>query len=113
MPFKNDAINVHSFLQDMYSDGYFPDFLVDKIRSILLDLCAAIEANQPADEPALLKLTHAATERINELEEEFEEHDSELETEAREAMGADFEYIVRSYGFSEVDIEDVIAPREW
>lgn len=58
-------------------------------------------------------MTHAATEKINELEGEFEEHDSELETVAREVMAGDFDYIVRAYGFTEVDLEDVIAPRDW
>jgi len=28
-------------------------------------------------------------------------------------MGDDFDYIVKAYGFTNVDIEDVIAPREW
>jgi hypothetical protein len=28
-------------------------------------------------------------------------------------MGAEFEFIVRAYGFQDVDIEDVIAPRDW
>jgi hypothetical protein len=28
-------------------------------------------------------------------------------------MGAEFAFIVESYGFADVDIEDVIAPREW
>ena len=97
----------------MYSDEYFPDFLVDKIKAILLELCESIEADNPQNESSLLKLTHASTERINDLEEEFEDNDSELETEAREVMAESFEYIVRAYGFDSVDIEDVIATREW
>ncbi|WP_307648499.1 DUF5713 family protein [Variovorax boronicumulans] len=32
---------------------------------------------------------------------------------AREAIGADFDTIVRTYGFVDVDIEDVIATRDW
>ncbi|MEW4568632.1 DUF5713 family protein [Tautonia sp. JC769] len=113
MPITNEKIKGRALLAEMYEDDYFPDFLVDKIKAILLDLCEQIEREQPKDEPSLLTLTHAATERINALEEEFHEHDSELETGAREAMGAEFDFIVRAYGFEEVDIEEVIAPREW
>ncbi|MEJ2424029.1 MAG: DUF5713 family protein [Candidatus Thiodiazotropha sp.] len=28
----------HEFLHGMYKDGYFPDFLVDKIKNILLEV---------------------------------------------------------------------------
>ena len=113
MAITNDKIKNHDFLKDMYRDGYFPDFLVDKIKGALIDLCERIESENPQDDPSLLKLTHASTEFINALEEEFEENDSELETGAREAMAADFDFIVRAYGFDSVDIEDVIATREW
>ncbi len=113
MPISNEKIQNYEFLTGMYSDGYFPDFLVDKIKKILIELCENIEAENPQDEPSLLKLTHASTECINHLEEEFEDNDSELETEAREVMAENFEYIVRAYGFESVDIEDVIATREW
>lgn len=113
MPIANAKIRGRELLAEMYADGYFPDHLVDKIKAILLDLCEQIERERPGDEGSLLKLTHAATERINGLAQEFEENDSELETGAREAMGAEFEFIVRAYGFEHVDIEDVIAPRDW
>ena len=113
MPIANEQIRNRELLADMYADDYFPDFLVDKIKVILLDLCEQIEREQPRDDGLLLKLTHAATERINGLAEAFEENESEIETGAREAMGAEFAFIVRAYGFEHVDIEDVIAPRDW
>lgn len=110
---KKEEILAHLFLRDMYKDRYFPDFLVDKIQAILVDVCVEIESKQPDSEEALFAITHAAVRRINELQEEFEENDSELETVARDAIGSDFEFIVRAHGFRDVDIEDVIAPREW
>jgi hypothetical protein len=112
MPITNPKLQNHPFLEEMYRDAYFPDFLVDKCKQILLDLCEAIEAKKPADNASLLKLTHAATDRFNELIEAFEENDSDLETGAREAIGADFDTIVKAYGF-DVDIEEVIATRDW
>ncbi len=113
MPITNEKIKNHDFLTEMYRDGYFPDFLVDKIKTVLVELCEAIETNKPQTDEDLFKLTHAATERINELEDEFEANDSELETVAREAMADNFYIIVKAYGFDNVDIEDVIATREW
>jgi hypothetical protein len=113
MVIANEKVRNREWLGDMYADKYFPGFLVDKIKVVLLDLCEQIEREQPKGDESLLKLTHAATEQINALAEEFEENDSELETGAREAMASDFEFIVRAYGFAEVDIEDVISPRDW
>jgi hypothetical protein len=113
MSISNDKIRNHKFLTGMYSDGYFPDSLVDKIKAILLGLCEQVEHDQPKDDESLLKLTHAATEQINDLAQEFGENGSELETVAREVMADDFRFIVCAYGFEDIEIEDVIAPRDW
>ncbi|MCC4800660.1 hypothetical protein BCT30_13915 [Enterovibrio norvegicus] len=113
MSISNEKMKAFQFLPEMYRDSYFPNFLVDKIKAILIDLCQRIESNNPLSSSDLLVLTHAATERINALQEEFEDNDSDLETAAREDMAESFEFIIRSYGFFDVDIEDVIAPREW
>lgn len=113
MTVLNVKMQGYDFLRGMYDDGYFPDFLVDKIKEIFIALCTEIESKNPQTTEELLVLTHAATEKINALAEEFDENESELETVARDVLGGDFEYIVRAYGFTQVDIEDVIDPRDW
>jgi len=112
MPITNDQLKSYPFLQEMYEDEYFPTFLVDKGKAILVRLCEAIEARNPADNDSLLQLTHAATNEFNALADEFLENDSEIETAAREAIGSDFAFIVKAYGFN-IDVEDVIATRDW
>jgi hypothetical protein len=102
----------HEFLADMVQDAYFPPALVAQGQQILLRLCERIERERPADGAALMALTHAATLEFNVLGEAFEAQDSELETAARENIGADFELIARSYGF-DVDVDDLTSPREW
>ena len=109
----NAKIHKHAFLQEMYDDDYFPKRLVDKGKAILLKLCAQIEAKQPGDADAVYALTHAATERFNDLAEEFTDQDSDIETAAREAIAADFAFILKAYGFGHLDIEEAIAPRDW
>jgi len=110
---ESPQLQDYDFLSEMYHDGYFPDFLVDKVKQILVELCQEIEAQPPSDRELLLRLTHAATERINDLQEELSEEGSEIETVAREAIAADFEKILRAYGFADIDVEDAIAPRDW
>lgn len=112
MTIQNSELNEYKFLKEMYSDSYFPDNLVDKGVIILKDLCKKIENTKPASNDELFKLTHEATNLFNELQEEFWIAESEIETGARENIGGDFDVIVKAYGF-DVDIEDVIATRDW
>ncbi len=109
---KSTSILNHDFLECMYSDSYFPTFLVDKCKIILENLCVAIEANSPRSLDELYTLTHSSTNEINNLQEEFFQNNSEIETGARECLAEDFEFISKAYGF-EADVEELIATREW
>ena len=102
----------HAFLDDMYRDSYFPDALVDRGKDILLRLCESIELEKPRDLEALYALTHAATDEFNALAEAFYDHDSDIETAARECIAAEFAFIAGSYGF-DAYIEEMIATRDW
>jgi hypothetical protein len=96
----------------MYKDAYFPHHCVDKVKEVLVRLCESIERDAPRDVGGLYRLSHAATEEINALDEYFGEHGSEIETGAREAIAADFAAIAAAYGF-DAEIEELIATREW
>ncbi|TGE28945.1 DUF5713 family protein [Hymenobacter metallicola] len=109
---KNQTVREYLFLQEMYEDPYFPNQLVDKGRIILVKLCADIEQQQPQDLEALYALTQAATEQFNDLQEEFFEAGSEIETAARDCIARDFGFIAKAYGF-EADLEELIATRDW
>jgi hypothetical protein len=113
MSLTNPQLQQYDFLAEMQRDAYFPPHLVQKGRQILIRLCEAIEAGRPQSLDALYVLSHAATEEFNRLAEEFYEHDSEIETAARENIGADFEAVAKAYGFDTADVEELIAPRDW
>ena len=108
----NEKVRNHSFLEEMYQDSYFPDFLVDKCKLILVDLCFDIESQKPQSLEELYVLTQAATDKFNDLQDEFYENDSEIETAARENIAMDFEFISKAYGFK-ADAEELIATRDW
>ena len=110
---KNEKMKNYEFLKDMYHDGYFPNFLVDKGKDILVDLCNRIEDEKVETLEALYILTHQATEKFNDLNEEFEENGSEIETAARDSIGESVHYIAVTYGFVDADIEELIATRDW
>ncbi len=109
---KNEEIRTHVFLEPMQRDTYYPPFLVDKGKNILIGLCSNIELKKPQNTTQLLELTHKATQQFNELNNEFMLHQSEIETVAREAIAADIDFISKTYGFK-ADIEELISNRDW
>lgn len=109
---KNRAMRERSMLPDMYADPYFPHHVVDQCKTVLVEMCHRIERDQPKELESLYVITHQATERLNGLQEVFEENDSEMETGARESLGMEFDFIAKAYGF-DADGEELIAPREW
>lgn len=109
---QNKEILNHDFLLDMYADSYYPKSLVDKCRKVLIDFCLEIERVKPPDLSGLYLLSHAAANRINDLQSDFFESGSELETNAAECLAKEFDFISKSYGFA-ADVEELIATRQW
>ncbi len=101
----------YNLLNDMYNDGYFPDFLVDKVKLLIQDVISFLETGERDLEKIQNKFDEM-TEAINELQEEFEENHSEIETGARESIGETIEYILKWFDI-DIDTEDAIASREW
>lgn len=101
----------YKMLDDMYKDDYFPDFLVDKIKGLMqkvIEILETGERNLETIQNAFDKMTLA----INDLQEEFEDNDSELETGARESIGETVAYILNWFDI-DMDVEDAIGERDW
>ena len=49
---------------------------------------------------------------INDLQEEFEENDSEIETVARDCIGETVGYILQWFDIN-IDVEEAIGERDW
>ena len=101
----------YTLLEDMYEDGYFPDFLVDKVKALVQDVISFLETGE-RDLEKIQEKFDAMTLAINDLEEEFEENDSEIETAARDSIGETVDYILKWFDI-DIDVEDAIAEREW
>ncbi len=113
MKLTNEKINQYNWLAEMYSDSYYPTFLVDKIKAILLEVCQNIEEKQPKNLEELYEITNVGVLKINDLQDKFGENESELETVARECMGMDFDFIAKAYDFNDADGEALIYERDW
>lgn len=101
----------YTLLSDMRNDEYFPVFLVDKIEALIKEVIALLESGESE-----LGKVQAALDRmtigINDLQEEFEENDSEIETAARDSIGETVEYVLKWFDI-DIDIETAIGERDW
>lgn len=101
----------YELLAEMYSDGLFPDFLVDKVKYLIEDVIRYLETGI-TEEMAIQEKFDGMTIAINDLQEEFDENDSEIETVARDSIGETVRYILEWFGI-EMDVEDAIRERDW
>ncbi len=101
----------YQLLEGMYRDGYFPNFLVDKIRIELEKVIAFLETGV-SDTKQIQEKFDAMTTAINDLQEEFEENDSEIETAARDCIAVDVMEILKWFAI-DLDVDDAIGLRDW
>lgn len=99
------------YLKDMYRDGYFPNFLVDKIKVLIEGLVSYLEEGEHDLADVQSKLDEMVM-AINDLQDEFDEHDSEIETVARESIAETVEDVLIAYQI-DIDIETAIGERDW
>ena len=101
----------YKLLDEMYQDDYYPDFLVDKVKDELQKVIDLLEGGE-TDPEVVQEMLDEAVGGINDLQEEFDEHDSEIETVARECIAADVAYILEWFHIP-IDTEEAIRERDW
>ncbi|MFJ8459623.1 DUF5713 family protein [Lysinibacillus xylanilyticus] len=99
------------YLVDMYEDTFFPTFLVDKLKLHIVKVVYFIEESTHTVEEIQEKLDEM-TIAINELQNEFYENGSEIETFARDSIGLTVEEILQYFEI-DIDIEEALRERDW
>ena len=94
-----------------YLHEYYPDFLVDKIKDELQKVINLLESGE-TDTEAIQETLDEAVCGINDLQDEFYENDSEIETVARDCIGVTVAYILEWFGIP-IDMEEAIRERDW
>lgn len=98
-------------LEDMVHDDYYPPFLVEKIKERIVSIISLLEQGE-TDRDIIQSKLDEMTLAINDLQEEFDENDSEIETVARESIAATIEYILEWFHI-DIDTETAIRERDW
>ena len=100
------------YLKEMYDDDYYPKFLVDKVKDCIVELVHFLEKKEYSTLDEVQEKLDEMTIKINDLEEEFDENDSEIETVARDSIGVTVEEILKYFEI-DIDIEEAIRERDW
>lgn len=101
----------YKLLNEMYCDEYYPDFLVDKVNDELQKVIRLLENGEQNTEIIQQKLDEAIC-AINNLQDEFDENNSELESAARDCIGETVRYILDWFSIP-IDTEEAIRERDW
>ena len=81
-------------LQNMFEDTYYPQFLVEKIKWQFIHLIEFLESADGKELPLIQDKLDEFTMFINNLQQEFWDQDSEIETVASESIANTLEYIL-------------------
>ena len=99
------------YLPEMYADEYFPNEQVDKVKAAIQKVAAYLEKGDFTTEKVQQKLDKM-TAKINDLQDDFDEHDSEIDTGARESIADTVERILAHFNVY-LDLDEAIRERDW
>lgn len=101
----------YKLLSYMYTDEYYPQPLVDRIKSLIENIIKFLETGQ-TDIDEIQREFDQMTLGINDLAEEIYAQDSEIETMARDDIAESILYILNWFEI-DLDIEEALREREW
>lgn len=99
-------------LLPMFDDGYYPEILVAEIRQHIIHFYQQIKVTHHTD-AEIYHLAHLVMTKINEMKAEFEDLDSSLDDAATDYIAEAMMMIVQEAGYLEIDLEELVANREW
>lgn len=101
----------YKLLDKMYQDEYYPDFIVNKVKDEIQKVIELLENGETDIEIIQGKLDEAVC-AINDLQEEFWDNNSEIETMARDCIGETVVYMLDWFNIL-IDVEEALRERDW
>ena len=101
----------YKYVEDMYDDNYYPDHLVDKVKDVIVKVVCFIEEGGHSKDEIQAEFDKAM-DAINDLQDDFWEADSEIETVARDSIGVTVIDILKHFEI-DIDHEEAMRNRDW
>lgn len=99
-------------LLPMFDDEYYPDVLVAEVQQCIVQFAKKV-AKIKDSTSEIYRFANDAVSAINEMKPQFEDLDSSLDDTAADYIAEAMMMVVQEHGHFEVEMEELIANREW
>ncbi|MDH0030987.1 MULTISPECIES: DUF5713 family protein [unclassified Acinetobacter] len=99
-------------LLPMFDDEYYPDILVAEVKQHIQQFSKKV-ADSGISESDIYRFAHQTLIEINEMKPQFDDLDSSLDDTAADYIAEAMMMIVQEAGYLEIEMEELIANREW
>ena len=99
-------------LLPMFDDEYYPDILVAEVKQHIQQFSKKVTGSG-VSESDIYRFAHQTVIEINEMKPQFDDLDSSLDDTAADYIAEAMMMIVQEAGYLEIEMEELIANREW
>jgi hypothetical protein len=99
-------------LLPMFDDEYYPDILVAEVKQQIKHFSKKV-GRSGLTEAEIYHFAHHTMIAINEMKPQFEDLDSSLDDTAADYIAEAMMMIVQEAGYFDIEMEQLIANREW
>lgn len=99
-------------LLPMFDDDYYPDILVAEVKQCIEQFAKKLAKPELSD-AEIYHFAHEAVIAINAMKPQFEDLDSSLDDTAADYIAEAMMMAVQSEGYMAIEMEELIANREW
>lgn len=102
----------NDLLLPMFDDGYYPEVLVAEVKQYIVEFAKKIQKIEQSDSE-IYRLANLTLLKINEMKPDFEDLDSNLDDTATDYIAEAMMMAVQDAGYMDIDLEELVASREW
>ena len=99
-------------LLPMFDDDYYPDILVAELKQHIEQFAKKVQKANLVDQD-IYRFAHQTINEINEMKPQFEDLDSSLDDSAADYIAEAMMMVVQEAGYIDIEMEELIANREW
>lgn len=99
-------------LLPMFDDDYYPDILVAEVKQLIEQFAKKV-AKAGLSESEIYVLAHQTVAEINTMKPQFEDLDSSLDDAAADYVAEALMMVLQDQGYTDIDLEELVAHREW
>ena len=103
---------LEDLLLPMFDDEYYPDILVAEIKQYIQQFAKKVSRTD-LSAPEIYHFAHQTMIEINEMKPQFEDLESSLDDAAADSIAEAMMMVVQEAGYLDIEMEELIAHREW